>query len=251
VNLGALEIIPSLSALDFEDAGVAALRDQLLAWDGSQPVDSADAALFNTFWMQLLKATLNDELPEVYWPNGNSLWYVVVGNLLADPENAWWDDANTEAIETRDIILISAFNAAVTELKSSQGADPAKWAWGDMHAKTFIHQTMDNFPIIGSLFNRGPFPVSGGSAIVNATNWDAATGTFDVTSLPSKRSIMDLGNWENSLQINTTGQSGHAYHPHYIDLAPLWAAVDYMPMHWDRAVIEGEAEGHLILVPAN
>jgi penicillin amidase len=110
---------------------------------------------------------------------------------------------------------------------------------------------MDNFPFIGSLFNRGPFPVSGGSSIVNATNWDAATGTFDVGSLPSKRSIMDLGNWENSLQINTTGQSGHAYHEHYIDLAPTWAAVQYEPMHWDRAAIEADAESHLTLVPAN
>lgn len=251
VNLAALEIIPSLSSLDFTDADVGALRDRLLAWDGDQSVDSAEAALFNTFWMQLLKAAFNDELPESYWPGGNSLWYVVVGNLLNDPENAWWDNATTEGTETRDEILQLAFSNAVAELKSKQGSDSSQWAWGDLHKITFVHQTMDNFPIIGSLFNRGPFPVSGGSAIINATNWDAATGTFDVTSLPSKRSIMDLSNWENSLQINTTGQSGHAFHQHYVDLAQLWAAVEYLPMHWDRDVIEAEAEGRLILTPAN
>lgn len=250
VNLGALEIIPALSTLEFGDEQEASLRDQLRTWDGNQSLDSAEAALFSTFWMQLLKATFNDELPEAYWPNGNSLWYVVIGNLLNDPGNAWWDDVNTEAIETRDSILGSAFSTAVAELKSSQGVDPAKWTWGDLHTITFVHQTMNNFPLIGSLFNRGPFPVSGGSAIVNATNWDAATSTFAVTSLPSKRSIIDLGNWKNSLQINTTGQSGHAYHQHYIDLAPLWAAVEYQPMHWDRTAIEAESESHLILNPA-
>ncbi|MCL5428542.1 MAG: penicillin acylase family protein [Chloroflexi bacterium] len=250
VNLGALELIPALSSLEIEDAEVATLRDQLIAWGGNQAADSAEAALFNAFWMQLLKATFNDELPEAYWPNGNSLWYVVVSNLLSDPENVWWDDVNTEAIESRDAILLSSLSAAVAELKSTQGNDPSQWTWGDLHTITFVHQTMDNFPIIGSLFNRGPFPVSGGSAIINATNWDAGTGTFDVTSLPSKRSIMDLSNWENSLQINTTGQSGHAYHPHYIDLAPLWAAIEYLPMHWERTVIEAESEGHLILTPA-
>jgi penicillin amidase len=251
VNLGALQIIPALSSLEFEDAATAELRDRLLTWDGNQSVDSSGAAVFNMFWMQLLKATFNDELPEVYWPSGNSLWYVVMGDLLADADNAWWDDVNTESIESSDIILRSAFEAAIEELRSQLGADSSKWAWGDLHAKTFIHQTMDNFPIIGSLFNRGPFPVSGGSSIVNATNWDAATGTFDVGSLPSKRSIMDLSNWENSLQINTTGQSGHAYHEHYIDLAPTWAAVQYEPMHWDRDAIEADAEAHLTLVPAN
>jgi penicillin amidase len=251
VNLGALEIIPALAEIEFDDVQAAALRDQLLDWDGDQSVDSAEAAVFNSFWMQLLKATFHDELPEGYWPNGNSLWYVVVGNLLNDPQNLWWDDANTEAVETRDTILRTAFDAAVSELESKQGSDPSKWIWGDLHTITFVHQTMDNFPIIGSLFNRGPFPVSGGSAIINATNWDAATGTFDVTSLPSKRSIMDLSNWENSLQINTTGQSGHAYHEHYIDLAPTWAAVQYEPMHWDRSAIEADTENHLILVPGS
>jgi penicillin amidase len=118
-----------------------------------------------------------------------------------------------------------------------------------LHQIRFVHQTMNSFPIIGGLFNRGPFPVPGGSSIINATNWDAASGTFDVTSLPSKRSIMDLSNWENSLQINTTGQSGHAYHEHYIDLAETWAAVEYLPMHWDLDAIQADAEAHLRLAP--
>ncbi|MEX1248653.1 MAG: penicillin acylase family protein [Anaerolineales bacterium] len=250
VNLGALGILPSLASLEFADEQVSELRDQLLAWDGEQALASADAALFNTFWMKLLAATFHDELPEDYWPGGNSIWYVTVGNLLQDPQNAWWDDVNTEAIETRDDVLRSAFEAAVAELKSKLGGNPAKWEWGKLHTITFVHQTMDSFPIIGGLFNRGPFAVFGGSSIVNATNWDAASGTFDVTSLPSKRSIMDLSNWENSLQINTTGQSGHAYHEHYIDLVPAWAAVEYMPMHWDLAAIQAAAEAHLVLLPA-
>lgn len=251
VNLGALEIIPSLASIEFEDAEVAGLRNQLLGWNGEQSVNSPDAALFNAFWMQLLKATFNDELPEVYWPGGNSLWYVVIGNLLNDPSSAWWDDATTEVVERRDDILQSAFTAAVAQLKGELGTDASAWAWGDLHTITFVHQTMDSFPIIRGLFNRGPFPVAGGGAIVNATNWDAATGTFAVTSLPSKRSIMDLSHWENSLQINTTGQSGHAYHPHFIDLAPTWAAVQYEPLHWDLDAIRADMEAHLVLKPGN
>ncbi|MEX2162124.1 MAG: penicillin acylase family protein [Anaerolineales bacterium] len=249
VNLGALEIIPSLAGIQFEDEEAAALRNQLLVWDGAQTLDSADAALFNTFWMKLLAATFHDELPEGYWPGGNSIWYVSVGSLLQDANNAWWDDVTTDGVETRDEVLRSAFEAAVAELKSELGADPQQWAWGDLHQITFAHQTMDAFPIIGGLFNRGPFPVFGGGSIVNATNWDAATGAFDVTSLPSKRSIMDLSNWEKSLQINTTGQSGHAYAAHYVDLATLWAAGQYLPMHWDLAAIQADTEAHLVLVP--
>jgi len=249
VNLGALDLIPSLATLEFQDAELAGLRDQLLAWDGSQTQDSNMAALFNMFWIELLKATFHDELPEAYWPGGNSTWYAVTSQLLADPQSLWWDDITTDLVETRDEILRSAFTAGVAETKRQLGSDSAKWAWGDLHQITFVHQTMDNFPVIGGLFNRGPFSVSGGSSIVNATNWDAATGGFSVTSLPSKRSIMDLSDWENSLQINTTGQSGHAYHPHYIDMAEPWAAVEYLPMHWELEAIQADAESHLRLVP--
>ena len=249
VNLGALDLIPSLAAIEFDDAEVAGLRDQLLAWDGSQTTDSNMAALFNTFWVELLKATFHDELPEAYWPAGYSTWYQVVNNLLADPLSAWWDDVTTENVETRDDVLRSSFVSGVAKAKLLLGADSAQWEWGDLHQITFIHQTMDNFPIIGGLFNRGPFPVSGGGSIVNATNWDAASGLYAVTSLPSERSIIDLGNWENSLQINTTGQSGHAYHPHYIDMAETWAAVQYLPLHWDLEAIQADAEAHLHLVP--
>ncbi|HLE74225.1 MAG TPA: penicillin acylase family protein, partial [Anaerolineales bacterium] len=249
VNLGAQYILPYLAELAIANEDLNALRDQLVAWDSSQPLDSANAALFNLFWMELLKNTFHDQLPESYWPSGNSLWYQVVSNVLQDPHNLWWDDLTTENVETRTDILDASFAAAVERGKQLLGADPAKWAWGDLHTITFVHQTMDSFPIIGGLFNRGPFPVSGGSSIINATNWNPASGNFDVTSLPSKRSIMDLSNWQNSLQVNTTGQSGHAYHKHYIDMAETWAAVQYVPMHWDLEAIQADAEAHLRLLP--
>ena len=249
VNQGALDLIPSLASLEFEDAEVAGLRDQLLTWDGSQTPDSNMAALFNVFWAELLKGTFHDQLPEDYWPGGYSTWYQVVSNLLQDANSVWWDDVTTEEVETQDEVQSASFTAAVAEAKRMLGADPAKWAWGDLHSITFVHQTMDSFPVVGGLFNRGPFPVSGGSSIVNATNWNAASGNFDVTSLPSKRSIMDLSNWQNSLQVNTTGQSGHAYHPHYIDMAETWATIEYVPLHWELEAIQADAEAHLRLLP--
>lgn len=241
VNLGALEIIPALADLPFEGE-VADLRDELLAWDGDQTHESEMSVLFNSFWIELLKGTFHDELPEDYWPTGGANSYIVVSKLLTEPDNAWWDSEDTEATESRDDILQAAFNAAATEFNGEQ-------TWAGVHGKTFLHETMDSFPVIGGLFNRGPFGTAGGHSIVNANNWDAATGTFDVTSLPSKRSIFDMSDWQNSLQIHTTGQSGHAYHEHYIDMAPLWADLQYLPLHWNLDAIEAAAEGHLTLTP--
>jgi penicillin amidase len=98
------------------------------------------------------------------------------------------------------------------------------------------------------LFNRDGFAVGGGASIVNATSWDATEG-YAVTSLPSMRAIYDLSNLSNSVTVHTTGQSGHAYHPHYIDMANLWANNQYYAMLWDQPAVTPVAEGHLVLTP--
>lgn len=67
--------------------------------------------------------------------------------------------------------------------------------------------------------------------------------------LPSMRMIVDLSDISNSLTIHTTGQSGHAYHPHYIDMADMWRTIQYHPMLWNPQEIEQEAESLLILTP--
>jgi penicillin amidase len=103
-------------------------------------------------------------------------------------------------------------------------------------------------PPIEALFNRGPFPTSGGTSIVNATGW-TATAPYGLISLPSKRMIVDFSDLANSLAIHTTGQSGHAYSSHYIDMADLWRKIQYHPMLWERSQIESAAEGYLRLVP--
>jgi penicillin amidase len=98
------------------------------------------------------------------------------------------------------------------------------------------------------LFNRGPFQTSGGDAIVNATGWEMYN-SFEVNWVPSMRMIVDLSSLNNSLTVHTTGESGHAYHPHYIDMADLWRNIRYYPMWWNPDSVKGDAESTLNLVP--
>lgn len=250
LNLGAQPVVDALVALDYGDARLNSLRDGLAAWDGAHDKESSGAALFAPVWKHLLAETFNDDLPEIAWPNagGGSGWYVVIENLLAQPESHWWDDARTPEIETRDEILKRAFAAGVAEVEATLGKDESQWAWGDLHTITYEHDVMSNFPLIDKLFNPGPYHTSGGNSIVNATGW-GGNEDYAITTLPSKRTIFDLSNWQNALQITTVGQSGHATNPHYKDLAPLWADIQFIPLHWDLAAIQADAEGHLILQP--
>lgn len=250
MNLGALPVVDALVALDYEDARLNELRDLLANWNGAHDKESNGAALFAPVWKHLLANTFNDDLPESAWPNagGGSGWYVVVENLLAQPESAWWDDKTTLEVEGRDDILKRAFADGVAEVEDKLGNDEAKWAWGDLHTITYEHDVMSNFPLIDKLFNPGPYRLSGGNSIVNATGWGGSED-YNTSTLPSKRTIFDLSNWQNALQITTVGQSGHANHPNYSDLAPLWADIQFIPLHWERDAVEAAAAGHLILQP--
>jgi penicillin amidase len=170
-------------------------------------------------------------------------------NLSVD--SSWWDDKTTpEVVETREEILEKSFINGVAELAELLGNDPSKWNWGELHTATFRNGTLgeSGVPPIEGLFNRGPFPTGGGSSIVNATAWDAVEG-YQVIDVPSMRMIVDLSDLNNSMTVHTTGQSGHAYHPHYIDMAPTWANVEYYSMFWDQNEIMSGAEAHLVLMP--
>jgi penicillin amidase len=214
-------------------------------------MDSAPAALFEVFWKHLLIETFHDDLPEESWPGGGTRWFEVMRNLVQDPQSAWWDDQSTsEAVETRDDIFLRAFIAAVDELEKEWGNDPEKWAWGDMHTVTFRNPSLGESGVgpIEAIFNRGPYRAAGGTSIVNATGWDASE-SYEVRGLPSQRMIIDLGDIGKSLSMHTTGQSGHAFHTHYVDMADLWREIEYHPMLWERGEVEANAEGYLRLVP--
>ncbi len=153
-------------------------------------------------------------------------------------------------LRTRDQIFGLAFEAAVKELDTNYGKNPQDWAWGDLHQVTFRNATLgeSGIPPIEALFNRGGFRTSGGSSVINATGWDASE-SYEVVSLPSMRMIVDLGNLSASLSMHTTGESGHAYHPNYIDMADHWRNIEYHPMLWDHEQVVSAAQNYLKLLP--
>ncbi len=225
----------------------------LLDWDFTQPADSPAAAYFNVVWSNLLRLTFHDQLPASLWPDGGQRWIAVMENLLRQPENQWWDDTSTDTVvEDRDMILGEAMRAARDELTRKVSVSPNRWAWGRLHHLELENQSLgqSGIGVVETLFNRGPFEVGGGSAIVDATNWDATKG-YTVTSAPSMRMVVDLADLDRSRWINLTGASGHAASAHYRDQTPLW--VEGKTLRWaaTRTAVEKDAEHTLVLDPGD
>ena len=222
----------------------------LRAWDGRSGRDSAGAALFEAFRLHLVDLTFGDELGEHLLRRARGTVQVALVDLLADETSPWFDDVTTPEVETRDEILLRALEGAVEELTETLGRDMARWRWGDLHTATFENQSLGQSGIgpIEAIFNRGPVPVDGTSRTVNATAY-SPNNPYTVTWIPSQRQIVDLEDFTRSVSMHTTGQSGHPYHRHYDDMVDPWRNIEYHPMLWERADVEADAEGVLVLTP--
>jgi penicillin amidase len=244
------DVLPHLLVLPSDERRLAEALEMLRAWDRRAGRDSAGAALFEAFRVHLIDLTFGDELGEQLLRRARDKATVALVDLLADDGSPWFDDVTTPEVETRDEILLRALEEAVEELSETLGRDMARWRWGDLHTATFENQSLGQCGIglIEAIFNRGPVPVDGTIATVNNTSYDL-DDPYRATWIPSQRQIVDLADLTRSVSMHTTGQSGHPYHRHYDDMIDPWRNIEYHPMLWERADVEADAEGVLVLRP--
>lgn len=250
-NENAAYLVPRITSAKVGDSAAEAVK-LFDGWDFRQPADSAPAAYFNAVWKHLLLDTFGDELPADYLPDGGDRWFTVVRSLWDNPTDEWWDDTRTgDKVETRDDAVVRAMNEAADELTGVQGSDPTAWRWGDLHTLTGTNQTLGKSGIgpIERLFNRGPIATSGGGSIVNATGWAPADG-YGVTEVPSMRMVLDFSDLDASTWVNLTGNSGHAYNPHYVDQLDAWRDGATFPFPFSASAVQAATTDHLVLRPA-
>jgi len=123
------------------------------------------------------------------------------------------------------------------------------WRWGDLHHAHFPPAAAAAAgPALAKRMTHGPLPLRG-----SATTPCAATYRMDdfaAITGASFRMVVDVGEWDNSLVINSPGQSGDPDSPHYGDLFPLWAKGECVPMLYSRPAIENVARQVIRLNPA-
>ena len=255
---GAPTVIPHLLSIESEDESIRAMQEVIETWTTGPLAfeaapDSAGSAAYQAVWAHLLRLTFHDEIPEDYWPDGGSRWFTVMRELLERPDDPFWDNIRTETVENRDLILEQAMAEAHHEVTGLLGDDPESWRWADLHAASFENLTFGQSGIapIEWLFNRtAPNRVGGSDDIVNAVGFHPPDG-YGVDWIPSMRMVIDLSDLAASTSVNSTGQSGHAFHHHYDDMLASWTDGAHHSMRWTREQVEDGADGTLRLVPAN
>ena len=247
----ARHLTPVLLSIELEDDYYQRGQETLARWDFTMSADSPGAAYFNAVWRNLLTMTFADQLPEDLLPQGGSRWWAVMDRLVDRPDDAFWDDVDTtDRVERRDDILYAALQAARDELTELISRNPADWRWGMLHQLTLRNPAL-GVPgsAVGTVFNRGPYSLSGGPLVANATSWNAARG-YQVTAVPTMRMVVPLDDLDGARWVNLTGASGHAYADHYTDQTELWASGQTLPWSSSRAEVRRATEHQLMLTPA-
>ena len=139
--------------------------------------------------------------------------------------------------------------AALGDLESRLGPDMADWRWGRLHRVHFRHLLAGAIPPLDELLSTGPYEVGGGDDTVNRGVLHPSEGFAD-GAIASWRQIIDLGDFDRSLGVITTGNSGNPASPHFADQAPMWATGDYHPLPFTRAAVQAAADGRLVISPA-
>ena len=225
--------------------------ERLRLWD-RRVDDRAVVSLYHAFeralWQRAFADEMGLQLFRHFAEYGLSERFVGLHAILPHRDSRWWDDiATIDRRETRDDIVVLAAADAMLTLRRRFG-DESDWTWGRLHAAHFRHSLSAGGLILRWIFDRGPVKVVGNTSTVNKAAVDPRR-PYAVGDLASYRQIVDVGAWDRTRAILTTGQSGHVRSPHYFDQNALWATVQDRPFPFSRRAVDEARTSRLLLVP--
>jgi penicillin amidase len=237
-----------------ESAKAAAL---LQGWDGSMPRDSVAATVYEVTASMLARETiepvLGKKLYNIYDSNIDaSNMYAVLISLIEAPVAPFFGaQGPQDVVNARDVAEAKALHDAYDYLTATYGSDTSKWTWGTLHTATFAHPLASVTPL-NLIFGVAPVARPGDSMTINVGGdggFSADPADYSQRSVSSMREIIDLSNFDNSLWVTTTGESGQPFSSHYDDLVPLWDQNQYQSMAFTPGALAKQTQQVLIMTP--
>ncbi|MGH3384464.1 MAG: penicillin acylase family protein [Nocardioidaceae bacterium] len=227
-DVRARELLDLLEPLESDDASTREALEFIRPWNGAETLGSPHAQFYLRYWESALNAAVKAELvaPEDRGLFGSVDWLVVMDALRNPGE--YFDGGEA----TRDEVLLTSLRSAYVKAQADLGSDSSQWSYAGNSVR------MDHpMGTIDPSLNNGPFAIPGSG------NTPIASGRA------SYRQVIDVGEWDRSLAVNTPGQSGNPDSEHFRDLAPRWAAGEYFPLLYSRSAVEQNTETRIVLVP--
>ena len=250
------ELSQFISRLELTSREAILGKTLLENWDGIVDKSSIAASVFEGFMSKMCLAVAKNLAPYSYQTamgkGFNPLVPItffasqrvshLVSNLLNQTDGWFQNSSWKEEVE-------KALEETIKELTSRYGRKTSSWQWGSIRPLTINHPLGTKKPL-DRIFNHGPFEWGGDSNTVS----QAASHPWDpfsrITTIASMRTVIDVGEWDNSRFILPSGQSGNPVSIHYEDMTNLWLKGDGVPIHWTKKSVETCGRHNLILRPS-
>lgn len=251
ISLAAQQVATRLARLGPSEGLSPVVLSRLQRWDGSLDAASPEAAIYQVFRIELVRALYRDLGDET------------IGRVLGRgpdpviaPVTAFFARASSDLLARLDHANESrvreALVAALRFTADRLGPDMDQWRWGDLHRIIFQHPIGLGVPMLDRFFklSRGPYPM-GGDADTLAQAAVDPWNPFTMTGYSaSYRQVFDTGDWDRGVFILPTGQSGHPASPHYGDMVEAWRHGEYRPLPFSPQAIRDQAGERVQLTPS-
>lgn len=234
-----------------QDAIRSEAANRLSRWEGEHKRQTSGAVIYYKWIYNILKLMMIDELGQVnfdlfvnshYMKNNYEQHIRLISSI-------WWDNKGTRLKEDRKEIIMDAWNLTMDELIAQLGKDLSKWTWDRLHKLELKHPLGEKFPL-SYFFNIGPYFVPGGNEVINNTGFEInSRGDYQVIYGPSMRRIIDYSDFERSLSILPSGQSGYFLSPHYSDQTEKFLNNGFRYQHMNKQEILRESNSPLVIKP--
>ena len=222
------------------------ILNSLNQWDGNMKTSSVGATIFQFSMYHIMKEALQPMLGKEYFRL-----------YLNNPDH--WDFfknliySKTIPIENEETkgysdLILKGLKSAINEMQTKLGNDLKKWNWGKVHTIEYEHPLGKVKPL-NMILNLGPFSIDGGNNVINKIMSKPGDHNFKVTSLPSTRRIINLGNKENSYSMNPSGNSGNFWSDHYDNQVQPYIKGDYRKINFSKTELTNNAVKKLLIMP--
>jgi penicillin amidase len=257
VSYAAREIVAELRRVDPDRVRLADEFRALQTWAADEGTDSREAAVFQVwvrrhlrpllFAFSLRRDGLDDDTiarsmrvllrDESFSPDLRG--ELAVLRSLTTPGD----------LETLAEMVDTSLPPALQELESRLGPDRSAWTWGGLHHAVMKHAVFSTAAGVPNGWRQvGPAPKRGSGESVAA----AAYGRdFAMTMGSTFRIVVDVGEFDRSMVMNSPGQSGDPRSPHYADLFQPWIEAEAFPLAYSRAAVEECTVERFLLRPAS
>jgi len=252
-SLPAEQIVPAYlqAAQNDSSKGAATASKLFTGWNFELTRDSAAAAMYavttSYFIQDAVKSAIHGTTYTDWLNNEYGISQLLLGrNLVTNPQAPLLDGTSA-----RDAAVVKAENEAFDYLsKFFKTGDTSQWHWGTLHQAHFDHPLAAAVDALRLVFPNQSVGRPGDVSTVNVGGDGGFVGNdYSQASLPSMREIIDLGNFDQSRFITTTGESGQSFAAHNFDMLPLWDQGKYQPMWFTAAAVSANTQDVLTIHP--